>query len=256
MLFFFKPYSFAGRAPVFTPEETRLNQKFFDLLRIYARAPQAVTEKDRDKARDLLDQGAAVTATDPNGSTFLLMSLVYRLPLIPELLIERHSDTTAKNKWGNTPAKEIIRQREMCLINCGLDHDALPLDSRSDNGTSLLMAAADCLDTVTMERIIRLKPDEVNVQRKKDGATPLTFAVDSIRKDLPDGRNMHAVNLLLNNQADPGLKDKKGKNALDHARDNKDQPKIVKRLEQVTPKEASVRASRRLWSGSLFHPSF
>lgn len=115
-------------------------------------------------------------------------------------------DVRAMNNRGETTLHIAVDKGNVYIARLLLEHNA-PTELLYDNGESLIYRAA--VNNIHMLNALIQYNADVNYPNR-NGETPLIFAVKSKRKSL--------IDLLMQNGADSGLKDKLGCSALDYAR--------------------------------------
>ncbi len=177
------------------------------------------TEKN---VRDLLAQGADVNAevrTRGSGPSTILLAAVHELrPEMVRLLLEHGANSNAVGSIYDTSAIEPPLLHLLAEMNY-----AAPLSEKGSAIVRLLLEHGTDVNAFTSE--VNPKTFEVIQNHFGKGWAALTYA--AIANDLP------TVQLLVQHGANPNLRDKDGKTALDYARRYK-QTNVIRVLENAT----------------------
>lgn len=101
---------------------------------------KAIFNKDTDRARTLLEQGADPNQKDPSGETALHYALLYdeNSGEIAKLLIEKGADLEATdNTYGYTPLMYAARYNSIPALQLLIDK-GVPLDTKDRDGLTAL----------------------------------------------------------------------------------------------------------------------
>jgi len=183
--------------------------------------------------RSLLSQNAVRDFKDRDGNTLLHLASYYGYPDKVRELLKYQPDVNAKNNEGSTPLQlccqwtdspETIKE----LLERGADPAAA--DGNGKNSLHLAFAAyfssAEKLNTL-LEGIGKV---EVNAQ-DKDGNTPLHHTMLRIIRTGAWPALKNRIEILMKRGADPDIKNKEGKSALDLATES-NLPKAVDLLKK------------------------
>ena len=96
---------------------------------------------ERAEALTLLATGAAVNATQSDGTTALLTSAYQGDAELVQKLLEAGADPDLSNEYGSFPLSEAIQEGNVEIIRALLDHDANPNQSNLEGETALMVAA-------------------------------------------------------------------------------------------------------------------
>jgi uncharacterized protein len=204
-----------------------------------------------------LAQGAPIDARDLDGSTALFAAAESDRAAVVRLLLERGADANLQGRSAITPLAAAAYRGNATVVDELLAHGAKSNESDATGKTPIVYAAAlgftgivrRLLDTgvdvntrygndltalmwaagyadgagvVDAEKVVTLLLDRHAAVDAADnrGRTPLMIAAENGHAEI--------VDLLIGHGADPGLKDKAGKTALDLATD----PRTRERLER------------------------
>src|SRR5690606_34893505 len=95
----------------------------------------------RDAAIELIEQGADVNATQPDGTTPLHWA-AYKLDLeLVRMLLERGAEPHVTNRFGASPLDEAVKAANLPLAKMLLEAGADPDSPNFDGETALMLAA-------------------------------------------------------------------------------------------------------------------
>ncbi len=190
----------------------------------------------------LLKNGADVNASCNYNLTPIFYAIEKGKNGMLKILIENGADVNVENTAGLNPLRKAYNSSNMEALEILLDNEA-KIDSRDVKGNTLLMDLSS-KDNYEITEFFLKKGADVNAKNRKTGLTPLIIAssngkLDNVKLFIKNGANindvdkngmtalMHAskpetTNLeiaeyLIQKGADPLIKDKKGKKALDYA---------------------------------------
>ncbi|KAL9113110.1 MAG: hypothetical protein Q9227_002722 [Pyrenula ochraceoflavens] len=149
----------------------------------------------------LLDKGANIEATEPEGCTPLHMAVrVYPVAVV-ELLLDRGANIEARNAFGCTPLHEAVWKSAVAAVELLLDRGA-DLEAEDDCGMTPLLIHCTFVGRKRWKEEITnlLLAKGANIEaRNVDGCTPLMWAAFHRRKDmrslLVQGGNTQAPNV-------------------------------------------------------------
>ncbi|MBN6073712.1 ankyrin repeat domain-containing protein [Aggregatibacter actinomycetemcomitans] len=98
----------------------------------------AISEKNEDLARYLVQKGCLINLQDKDGFTPLHFAVIYNLYDIANLLIEKGADINLKDRWGNTALLRSVtgnHKGETAITKLLLKHGA-SLDDKNNGGVS------------------------------------------------------------------------------------------------------------------------
>ncbi len=170
----------------------------------------AVENKNTNKAKNLIANGANVNCSDEDGSTVLMYSIFYKQLEVAKVLLRQGADINAQNDRGNGILHAIVDeydQYDMETIKFALDNNAnVNLKDWENNSAFILAAESDNYD---LTKLFLEYGANVN-DRGEDGVTALMLAVDN--------NNIEMVKLLLEYGANKDIKDSDSLSAVDYAR--------------------------------------
>jgi ankyrin repeat protein len=147
----------------------------------------AIVDQRIDIARSLIDAGANVNAPDRFKQTPLLAAVQQRNLDLISLLLHAGADVNRGDAEGYTPLMEAANLLERDIVQALLEHGA-KIDARSGGG-----------------------------------ATPLIYAVYAACENFMEHEPDDVVAVLLSKAADAGIRDNKGKTALDIAKERENE---------------------------------
>jgi ankyrin repeat protein len=145
--------------------------------------------------KDLIDKGADINAKDRIGFTPLMEACECGRTAIAKILIENGADVDAKQVSGSTPL-------QMAAYNLHPDTVKLLIDNNANINTTNKQGKSILIDLVSAS------------SKDREGTSDISIAT-KIQSDI-----VQMVKLLLENGADPNIKDSKGRSALMEARKN------------------------------------
>ena len=156
----------------------------------------AVRRGDSDAVRALLDSGADVDSTTPDGATALLWAVHTDQPELVRLLLEAGADVGIANRYGVGPASLAAENGNAAilewLLEAGVDADHTP-----PGGETLLVTAARTGEPETVRTLLAHGADP-NLRETTRGQTPLMWAAAN--------NNAAAIQLLAEQGADINAK--------------------------------------------------
>jgi ankyrin repeat protein len=152
----------------------------------------AVRKGDKDAVRALLDGGADVNSSQPDGATALAWAVYREDRDLAELLIRAGADVNAANVNGVTPLSLACTNRDPrsveMLLKAGADTEAA-----SWTGETPLMTASRT-GSIEVARLLVAHGANVNASESRRGQTALMWAIA--------GRHPDIARLLIENGAD------------------------------------------------------
>ncbi|ETS79005.1 hypothetical protein PFICI_08858 [Pestalotiopsis fici W106-1] len=159
-----------------------------------------------ETTRLLLESGANINAKNKDGATALLMAAGYGHWKTVQLLLENGAELEARVDIG-TPLVRAFYNYDGG-IECGVDDQAVDINTNGHNGGTALFMAAGSGDVTTV-RLLLKHGAKIDAQSNV-GATPLIWACCYGYAAI--------VRLLLDNNANVCFRDSEGDSALDCAR--------------------------------------
>jgi len=136
----------------------------------------------RDAAIELIEQGADVNATQPDGTTPLHWA-AYKLDLeLVRMLLERGAEPHVTNRFGASPLDEAVKAANLPLAKMLLEAGADP-DSPNFDGETALMLAARAGD-VELAALLLEHGADVNARELWREQTALMWAADGAHAEL------------------------------------------------------------------------
>ena len=132
---------------------------------------------------------------------------------IVELLIENGADTKATTSEGKTFLQLAAMLNPSVEVAVVLMENGASVNDTDDDNMTALMAAAIFNPNPDVVKLLLLNGADINAT-DEDGMTALMLAVNK--------SHSAAITCLLENGADTHIKDRCGKRAIDHARENED----------------------------------
>jgi len=166
----------------------------------------AARENKPNAAKALLTAGANPNAQDRKGETPLHTAAVYGDATVAKMLLDAHSDKNAQNRDGLTPLHQAAQFNNTDVVEALLAVDAIVNTPDRMRWTALHSA-----NTADVTKALLAAGANKNAQTP-DGLTPLHIAARSGQVD--------KVEVLLNDGADIGAKDRDGRTAFDLAEDS------------------------------------
>lgn len=187
-------------------------------------------------AKNLIERNANLSYTDSDGVTLLTQAAYLGLTDIVDALIVKGADFSAANKEGINPLIASASEGHVSIVQKLLERKGIDPDAKDKDGTNSLMAASVRGHKEVVELLLRHNA-QVNAQNV-DGHTALMFAYngknqvetlldkyseyikddsDNSSKVILEALKSHieVVNILLQHNADPNIKDLEGHIALD-----------------------------------------
>ncbi|AYL95909.1 ankyrin repeat domain-containing protein [Mucilaginibacter celer] len=146
-----------------------------------------------------------------------------------KFLLNRGVNLKAKDQNGNTPLIAAVKNNQDRIVNLILQTD-VKVDGKDADGNTALMIAADKGNDVLVGMLLHYYPN--TNAHNAGGATALMMAVNS--------GNANAVKSLLEHGANPKLKDKQHKAAIDYAKET-DKQQMASLLDNTYPVTASIK---------------
>jgi ankyrin repeat protein len=225
---------------------------------------QAVKNNDVVILKAFIDAGINPNGFNENGETLLTLAIQYAESKTVKALIEK-VDINLKDKKGNSPIHLALLKNKDDALNAllekGADVNVAGRDGKTENQTVLYLAVirsrddlveqllakganpniADsgnatplteaCVGATVKPAIVKMLLDKganPNVQENLSGAHSLIWIASN--KDISSSKRVEVAKMLLEKGADKSLKDKKGRTALDWAKqsENKDVVELLK----------------------------
>lgn len=225
---------------------------------------QAVKNNDVIILKAFFDAGINPNGFNENGETPLTLAIQYAEPKTVKALVEK-VDINLKDKKGNAPIHLALLKNKDDALNAllekGADVNVAGKDGKTENQTVLYLAVirsrddlieqllakganpniADsgnatplneaCVGATVKPAIVKMlleKGANPNVQENLSGAHSLIWIASN--KDISSSKRVEVTKMLLEKGADKSLKDKKGRTALDWAKqsENKDVVDLLK----------------------------
>ncbi|MGH8150990.1 MAG: ankyrin repeat domain-containing protein [Steroidobacteraceae bacterium] len=156
----------------------------------------AARDQQATLALSLIEKGADVNATAPDGTSALMWAIHYdEVPLVNRL-IKAHANVRAANAYGATPMYEAAIFGDTAVIK-KLVHAGAPADWANAQGETALMILART-DNVAAAKFLIRHGAKVNVQEHLLGQTALDWAAARSEPEM--------VKLLLHYHADPNVR--------------------------------------------------
>lgn len=214
---------------------------------------RAIRLNDGVAVKGFLQGGINANAKNEKGETALTFALQYAETPLIKLLVDK-GDFNARDDLGNSPIHLALKKNEdifKILLEKGADVNVPGrIDSETNDQTVLYVSVARAneelvrqllerganpniadsvgalplveavVDSDANSNIVKMlleKGADVNKAEKESGATALIFAAQN--KQISSGLRKELVKLLLEKGADKSIKEKKGKTALDWAKE-------------------------------------
>ncbi|MFA5077210.1 MAG: ankyrin repeat domain-containing protein [Candidatus Micrarchaeia archaeon] len=182
----------------------------------------------------LLGQGADVNSKDKKGRTPLMLVLGEGKDQLVQAMIKLDANVNARDKNRDTPLVHAAQDADARVVKTLLEAGAKPNARNKSRQTALMWASFfGCEETVKALLEKKWKTD-LDI-RDSEGQTALFWAVES--------ENPGIVKLLLGHRANPRLKDKKRRTALDIAKSKSEPNEEIIRLLEENSKIPPVRAA-------------
>ncbi|MEO3406930.1 ankyrin repeat domain-containing protein [Mucilaginibacter sp. CAU 1740] len=144
-------------------------------------------------------------------------------------LLNKGINLNAKDENGNTPLIAAVKNNQDKIANLILQTD-VRVDSKDADGNTALMIAADKGSDAIVGLLLHYYPNTNT--RNANGATALMMAVNN--------GNANAVKSLLEHGANPKIKDKQHKAAIDYAKEG-DKQQMAALLDNTATVTASIK---------------
>ncbi len=168
---------------------------------------EATIQRNRRIMNFLINNGADLELQANNGATALIVAVNANNTREARMLLENGAEPNTTDMNGVTPLMRAMHIGDNIeLVNLLVEHEA-HMDERNPEGKPVIMIYPYRNRIPAHQELIRLGAD-VNIQ-DKEGQTPLIKAV-------LEG-NLEMVKILIENEADPHIKDNTGASALDYA---------------------------------------
>lgn len=173
-------------------------------------------ENQNDEIMQLLVQaGASVNRYDALGHTALMLACENGDISAVELLLEHGADINAENDQCESPLGNAIRAKKEKIVNMllasGADVSAMLNNSACASNAPLFLSAM--FGTKPIVEMLIENGAKIDTQNYYGETALISLSKRTDRGGMAE--------ILLNNGADPKIKDVKGKTALDYARENK-----------------------------------
>ncbi len=129
---------------------------------------------DADKAKQLLDQGAALAEPDPAGEPALLIAALNGHADVVALLLDRGADVNVRNKGGLTALHAAAYGGHVEVVELLIERGAAVNEAKNLYHMSPLHAAAEEGHTEVVE-LLMAKGADIEA-KERNGYTPLTQA--------------------------------------------------------------------------------
>ncbi len=167
-----------------------------DAVRAEVPLVDAVRRGDADAVRALLDSGADVDSSTPDGTTALLWAVNTDQPELVGLLLEAGADVQITNRYGVGAASLAAENGSAAILELLLEAGVY-VDQALPGGETLLMTAARTGEPETLRALLSHGADP-NVREMSGGQTALMWAAAN--------NNADAIQVLAENGADVNAK--------------------------------------------------
>jgi ankyrin repeat protein len=139
---------------------------------------------DRDAALAMIDAGADVHRTQPDGTTPLHWA-VYRVDVeLVAALLGRGADPDVVNAFGSSPLAEAVKVGNAAMVGMLLDAGADPNMANEDGQTPLMLAART--GVVDVARLLVAEGADVNARERFRDQSAVMWAAGSAHGDMAD----------------------------------------------------------------------
>ena len=146
-----------------------------------------------------------------------------------KFLLKKDINLNAKDENGNTALIAAVKSNQERIVNLILQSD-VKVDTKDSEGNTAVMIAANQGNDVLLGMLLHYYPNLNN--RNSNGATALMLAVNN--------GSANSVKSLLEHGANPKLKDKDHKAAIDYAKES-DKQQMAALLDNTYPVTASIK---------------
>ena len=193
--------------------------QFITPLMAAIRIFKSSSQHDKEKILTMIDI-LLIARANPNiqqfgdGKTPLMTAVQNNHLEIVEALLKAGADPNLPNAInGKTPLIVAAQNGHFNIVSELLKQKKIKINAQDAKNRTALMAAVQNNHLYIVKILLKIGKADPNIQNKKNGKTPLMIAAQNNHPEI--------VKALLEAEADPDIRDKKGKTALMFATKNK-----------------------------------